>query len=68
MIQWVIMMAIIIAFTTIRAMKVKKNPQSSITYKDDIIKRQEMITQEAGNTKLTVRQKLVLVVLLPVWR
>lgn len=53
MIQWVIMMAIIIAFTTIRAMKVKKNPQSSITYKDDIIKRQEMITQEAGNTKLT---------------
>lgn len=61
-IQWVIMMAIIIAFTTIRAMKVKKNPQSSITYKDDIIKRQEMITQEAGNTKLTVRQKLVLVV------
>lgn len=28
MIQWVIMMAIIIAFTTIRAMKVKKNPQS----------------------------------------
>ena len=43
-------------------MKVKKNPQSSITYKDDIIKRQEMITQEAGNTKLTVRQKLVLVV------
>lgn len=62
MIQWVIMMAIIIAFTTIRAMKVKKNPQSSITYKDDIIKRQEMITQEAGNTKLTVRQKLVLVV------
>ena len=62
MIQWVIMMAVIIAFTTIRALKVKKNPQSSIVYKDDIIKRQEMITQETGNTNLTFRQKLVLAI------
>ena len=61
-IWWAIMMTVTIAYVMRYAMKVKKNPQSSITYKDDIIKRQEMITQEAGNTKLTVRQKLVLVV------
>lgn len=62
MIQWVIMMSVVIAFTMLHAIKVKKNPQSSIVYQDDIIKKQEMITQEEGNTTLTMRQKLVLTV------
>lgn len=35
MIQWVIMMSIVIAFVTIRALKVKKNPESSLTYEED---------------------------------
>ena len=61
MIQWVIMMAIIIAFTTIRAMKVKKNPTGSITYQDDLLKKQEFMMDEK-DTGFTLRDKLVLLV------
>lgn len=62
MIQWVIMMAVIIAFVTWRAMKIKKNPQKSITYQEDLKKRKEMGGEDVDfNRNMTLRQKLVLV-------
>ena len=42
MLQFVIMMALVIAFVTWRAFKIKKNPEKSITYQDDLIKKKEM--------------------------
>lgn len=61
MIQWVVMMAVIIAFVTWRAMKIKKNPEKSITYQDDIIKRKEMGGDNIDfDQNMTVHQKLVL--------
>ena len=61
MIQWVIMMAVIITFVTWRAMKIKKNPEKSITYQDDIKKRKEMGGEEVDfDQNMTLRQKLVL--------
>ncbi len=61
MIQWFIMMAIIIAFVTIRAMKVRKNPESSIVYEEDLKKRKEMHIQD-NDAEMTKRQKLVITV------
>lgn len=61
MIQWFIMMAIIIAFVTIRAMKIRKNPESSIVYKEDIEKKKEMHIQD-NDVEMTGRQKLVITV------
>jgi len=61
MIQWVIMTGICIAFTTIRALKLQKNPEKSICYGDDIQKRKDFLI-EAGNEKMTGRQKAVLIV------
>lgn len=61
MIQWVIMMAIIIAFVTWRAMKIKKDPEKSITYQDDLRKKKEMGGEDVDfNQNMTLRQKLVL--------
>ena len=61
MIQWVIMMAIIIAFVTSRAMQIKKNPEKSITYQDDLRKKKEMGGEDVDfNQNMTLRQKLVL--------
>lgn len=61
MIQWVIMMAIIIAFVTWRAMKIKKDPEKSITYQDDLCKKKEMGGEDVDfNQNMTLRQKLVL--------
>lgn len=60
-IQWFIMMAIIIAFVTIRAMKIRKNPESSIVYKEDIEKKKEMHIQD-NDAEMTKRQKLVITV------
>lgn len=61
MIQWVIMMAVIIAFVTWRAMKIKKNPENSITFQDDLQKRKEMGGEDVDfNQNMTLRQKLVL--------
>lgn len=61
MIQWVIMMAVIITFVTWRAMKVKKNPEKSITYQDDIVKKKEMGGDSVDfDQNMTFRQKLVL--------
>lgn len=60
MIQWVIMMAVIIAFVTWRAMKIKKDPEKSITYQDDIAKKKEMASEIDFDQDITFRQKLVL--------
>lgn len=60
MIQWVIMMAVVIAFVTWRAMKIKKDPEKSITYQDDIAKKKEMASEIDFDKDITLRQKLVL--------
>lgn len=61
MIQWVIMMAVIIAFVTGRAMKIKKNPENSISVQVDLQKRKEMGGEDVDfNQNMTLRQKLVL--------
>ncbi len=64
MIQWVIMMAVIITFVTWRAMKIKKNPEKSIVYQDDLLKKKEMAADVDFNQDMTLRQKLVLVIFL----
>lgn len=58
---WIIMMAISIIFVMRYAAKVHKNPLGSITYKDDVLKKQEFAMDE-GDTSFTLRDKLVLVV------
>ncbi len=60
MIQWVIMMAVTILFVTLRALKIKKNPEYSITYKDDISKRKEFENQSNEIDNFNFRHKLVL--------
>lgn len=62
-IQWIIFMAVGIVFVMLYARKVHKNPECSITYHDDIAKKQEFLvdTQEE-ESEFTLRQKLVLVV------
>ena len=60
MLQFAIMMALVIAFVTWRAFKIKKNPEKSITYQDDLIKKKEMNTDIDFNQEMTIRQKLVL--------
>ncbi|MDD3138982.1 MAG: YfcC family protein [Lachnospiraceae bacterium] len=62
MIQWVVMMTIVIAFVTIRALKIKKNPQASIMYEADLKKRQELMTAEPDNVDFNIRHKLVIAV------
>lgn len=62
MIQWVIMMSIIIIFVTWRALKIKKNPEKSITYQDDILKKKEMSANVDFSQEMTLRQKLVLAI------
>lgn len=64
MIQWVIVMAVIIAFVVWRAMKVKKNPEKSIVYQDDIRKKKAMTTDIDLDQNMTGRQKLVLLIFL----
>ena len=52
-----------IVWVMMYARKVKKNPTSSITYQDDIKKRDEFsVSDEALETEFTGRQKLVLLV------
>ena len=62
MVQWVIMMAIVITFVTWRALKIKKSPEKSITYQDDIVKKQELSADVDFSQEMTVRQKLVLAI------
>lgn len=62
MIQWVIMMAVVITFVTWRALKIKKNPEKSITYEDDRMKRQDFSSDVDFSQEMTIRQKLVLAI------
>lgn len=62
MVQWVIMMAIAITFVTWRALKIKKNPEKSITYQDDLIKKQEMSANIDFSQEMTLRQKVVVAI------
>ena len=62
MIQWVIMMTVVITFVTWRALKIKKSPEKSITYRDDLIKKQELSADVDFSQEMTFRQKLVVAV------
>lgn len=62
MIQWVIMMGIIITFVTWRALKIKKSPEKSITYQEDIYKKKEVTSEVDFSQDMTIRQKSVLAV------
>ncbi|WP_026889899.1 YfcC family protein [Lacrimispora aerotolerans] len=62
MIQWVIMMGVIITFVTWRALKIKKSPEKSITYQEDIYKKKEVTSEVDFNQDMTIRQKSVLAV------
>ena len=55
------MMTVTIAHVMRYAMKVKKNPTGSITYQDDLLKKQEFMMDEK-DTGFTLRDKLVLLV------
>lgn len=62
-ITWVIMMGMGIVWVMRYAKKVKGNPTSSITYKDDFSKRVEFsVTDDAIDVEFTGRQKGVLLV------
>ncbi len=62
MVQWSIMMAIVIAFVTLRALKIRNHPESSITWQDDVQKRIEFSNQEDNLEEFNTRHKLVLMV------
>lgn len=62
-IQWIIFTVLGIVWVIAYARRVKKNPMSSITYKDDLLKRQEFaVTDSNEDTPFTLRQKLVLII------
>lgn len=61
-VSWVIFTAVGIAWAMRYAMRVKKNPESSITYEDDKLKRIEFsVTDASIEEEFTIRQKLVLI-------
>ena len=60
MIQWTIMMAAGILFVTMRALKIKANPTSSIVYGDDLIKRKEIEMEMVEGEEFDLRHKMVL--------
>ena len=62
-IQWVIFTVLGIVWVMMYARRVKKNPLSSITYHDDLAKREEYaVNDKDTDVPFTLRQKLVLVV------
>ena len=61
-VSWVIFTAVGIAWAMRYAMRVKKNPESSIVYEDDKLKRVEFsVTDASIEEEFTIRQKLVLI-------
>ena len=61
-VSWVIFTAVGIAWAMRYAMRVKKNPESSIVYEDDKLKRIEFsVTDASIEEEFTIRQKLVLI-------
>lgn len=63
MIAWVVLTAVAITWVVIYARRVKKNPESSITFEDDIAKKVEFAADESAlDAEFTGRQKGVLAV------
>lgn len=63
MIAWVVLTAVAITWAVLYARRVKKNPESSITFEDDIAKKVEFAADESAlDAEFTGRQKGVLAV------
>lgn len=63
MIAWVVLTAVAITWVVLYARRVKKNPESSITFEDDIAKKVEFAADESAlDAEFTGRQKAVLAV------
>lgn len=63
MIAWVVLTAVAITWVVLYARRVKKNPESSITFEDDIAKEVEFAADESAlDAEFTGRQKGVLAV------
>lgn len=63
MIAWVVLTAVAITWVVLYARRVKKNPESSITFEDDIAKKVEFAADESAlDAEFTSRQKGVLAV------
>lgn len=63
MIAWVVLTAVAITWVVLYARRVKKNPESSITFEDDIAKKVEFAADESAlDGEFTGRQKGVLAV------
>lgn len=63
MIAWVVLTAVAITLVVLYARRVKKNPESSITFEDDIAKKVEFAADESAlDAEFTGRQKGVLAV------
>ena len=63
MIAWVVLTAVAITWVVLYARRVKKNPESSITFEDDIAKKVEFAADESAlDSEFTGRQKGVLAV------
>lgn len=62
MIAWVVLTAVAITWVVLYARRVKKNPESSITFEDDIAKKVEFADESALDAEFTGRQKGVLAV------
>lgn len=63
MIAWVVLTAVAITWVALYARRVKKNPESSITFEDDIAKKVEFAADESAlDAEFTGRQKGVLAV------
>ena len=74
MIAWVVLTAVAITWVVLYARRVKKNPESSITFEDDIAKKVEFAADESAlDAEFTGRQKGVLAVFIAgmcliIWR
>lgn len=63
MIAWVVLTVVAITWVVLYARRVKKNPESSITFEDDIAKKVEFAADESAlDAEFTGRQKGVLAV------
>lgn len=63
MIAWVVLTAVAITWVVLHVRRVKKNPESSITFEDDIAKKVEFAADESAlDAEFTGRQKGVLAV------
>lgn len=63
MIAWVVLTAVAITWVVLYARRVEKNPESSITFEDDIAKKVEFAADESAlDAEFTGRQKGVLAV------